>query len=147
MKTNQKGDKKPDSAMYQMTEPARREQRPVVKVRNLFSHVSNACENPSVKKGELHMQENLWGDEGEILIQRTPQKTNGRTQSAYHPVIANSCEFYGHTWEYFGLIGLKKCTVCNLKGYCPGCTPTAPVQDAQPFFCTKHTPLQQDCEA
>jgi hypothetical protein len=141
MKTNQKGDKKPDSAMYQMTEPARREQRPVVKVRNLFSYVSNACENPSVKKGELHMQENLWGEYECIDLQRMPRRTP-ETMS-YTPV---HCELYGHTWEYFGITGLKRCSVCQMKGYCPGCTQHPPTKDAKPFYCTKHTSLQGESE-
>jgi len=92
------------------------------------------------------MQENLWGEEGEILIQRSPRKTNGSTPSAYHPVIAHSCEFYGHTWEYYGLVGLKQCTVCGVKGYCPLCTPTPPLTDAKPFYCTKHTPQHRESE-
>ncbi len=77
-----------------------------------------------------------------VDLQRMPAPTPGT--KSYTPV---HCACYGHTWEYFGITGLKKCMVCQIKGYCPTCTPTAPVQDAQPFFCTKHTPQNAESEA
>ena len=85
------------------------------------------------------MQENLWGEQEIIPLQHTQRKTNGSTPTAYIPATPNSCEFYGHTWEYFGITGLKQCTVCQIKGYCPGCTKTPPLATAQPFYCTRHT--------
>jgi hypothetical protein len=87
------------------------------------------------------MQQNLWGEYECIDIQSIPRGTPEIV--SYTPV---HCEFYGHTWEYFGITGLKRCTVCQIKGYCPGCTPNPPAKDAQPFYCTKHTPRQTGSE-
>ena len=85
------------------------------------------------------MAQNLWGEElDEFDLQRMPQRTPETT--VYTPV---HCACYGHTWEYFGIIGLKRCTVCHIKGYCPGCIPTPPLVTAQPFYCTKHTPTTE----
>ena len=89
------------------------------------------------------MQENLWGEPEEIIpIQRKARKTE--LTASIHIHLDGICNLQGHSWEYFGITGLKVCSVCTVKGYCPGCTPTAPVQDAQPFFCTKHTPLHKE---
>ena len=87
------------------------------------------------------MQQNLWGEYECIDIQRMPGKTPETV--FYTPV---HCEFYGTTWEYFGITGLKQCTVCQIKGYCPGCTPQAPTKEATPFYCTTHTPRQTGSE-
>lgn len=84
----------------------------------------------------------LWGESAnagdpdidQFSLQRKLRKTPGRNIFVH---LFESCNFYGHSWEYFGITGLKKCTVCNINGYCPGCTP--PLADAQPFFCTAHT--------
>ena len=82
------------------------------------------------------MQSNLWGDPEYLDIQRMPRRT---PETAYTPV---HCEFYGHTWVYSGISGQKVCSICHIKGYCPGCTPTAPTEDSKPFFCTEHTPQE-----
>jgi hypothetical protein len=86
------------------------------------------------------MQENLWGEEI-IDLQRVPKPTPGTM--FYTPV---HCACYGHTWEYFGITGLKRCSVCQINGYCPGCTPNPPTKDAQPFYCTTHTLLHNESE-
>ena len=81
----------------------------------------------------------LWGDpdDDNLLLQRKPRRTPGRNIFVH---LFESCSVYGHSWEYFPLYGLKKCSVCKINGYCPGCTPLPPLADAQPFFCTAHTP-------
>ena len=84
------------------------------------------------------MQENLWGEEV-ILIQRKPQRTTGRHSSPAVPFTPDDCLYFGHTWQVIGMQGEKQCSVCHIRGYCPGCSPTPPV-GAQPFFCTRHTP-------
>jgi|GEM_PF-1022210 len=88
------------------------------------------------------MQDNLWGEQEIIPLQRKPQPALVGNQKSEHQTAAHlsTCVYYGHTWEYFGLIGLKKCTVCGEKGYCPLCTPIPPLMSAKPFYCTKHTP-------
>jgi len=86
----------------------------------------------------------LWGESAnagdpdidQFSLQRKLRKTPGRNIFVH---LFENCNFYGHSWEYFGITGLKKCTVCNINGYCPGCTPLPPLADAQPFFCTAHT--------
>jgi hypothetical protein len=79
----------------------------------------------------------LWGDEiDQFSLQRKPRKTAIVETTVHSRVL---CQYQGHSWEYFGLIGLKKCVVCGVNGYCPACTPVAPLQDAQPFYCTAHT--------
>ena len=87
------------------------------------------------------MQQNLWGEEECIDLERMPRKTPDTI--VYTPI---HCTFYGHTWEYFGITGLKRCSVCQVKGYCPGCTKTPPLKTAQPFYCTQHTPQQPESE-
>ena len=81
----------------------------------------------------------LWGDPDDdmLSLQRKPRRTPGANIFVH---LFESCNFYGHSWEYFGITGLKKCAVCHVNGYCPGCTPKPPLPDAQPFFCTAHTP-------
>ena len=51
------------------------------------------------------------------------------------------CRTYGHNWlPLITNAEIKQCCVCGLTGYCPGCVPVAPTAEAQPFFCTRHTP-------
>ena len=86
------------------------------------------------------MQENLWGEEI-VDLQRMPKPTPGTM--FYTPV---HCACYGHTWVYSQISGEKICSICNVKGYCPGCS-TQTSKDAQPFFCTKHTPTESEARA
>ena len=89
------------------------------------------------------MQENLWGEQEEIIpIQRVPRKSE--LTASTHSHLDGLCTMYGHSWEYFGITGLKVCCVCQVKGYCPGCTTHAPIKDAQPFYCTEHTPMHKE---
>jgi hypothetical protein len=83
----------------------------------------------------------LWGEETET---RLPQRRKHTTMTPAHPIKSNplQCRYYGHTWEVIGMSWEKQCTVCGITGYCPGCT-SHPPQGAQPFYCTKHTPQQQ----
>lgn len=94
------------------------------------------------------MQENLWGELEEFIpLQRKTRPTPPSEQEAHQTVDhLSTCVYFGHTWEYYGLIGLKKCIVCGEKGYCPVCTPNPPLLSAKPFYCTKHTPQQQESE-
>ena len=62
-------------------------------------------------------------------------------QEAAALIDAGICQFFGHSWEITEHPDVKECSLCHIRGYCPGCTPIAP-QNAQPFFCTAHT-LQQ----
>jgi hypothetical protein len=83
----------------------------------------------------------------EILIQHTTKKTP-QPHLAYMTVdlSAQDCQWYGHSWQTVGTVGTKNCTQCGITGYCPGCT-SHPPQGAQPFYCTKHTPQQQEVQA
>ncbi len=47
------------------------------------------------------------------------------------------CQFYGHSWESTARPGVKRCYLCGVRGYCPGCTPL-PLKNAKPFCCTRH---------
>lgn len=74
---------------------------------------------------------------------------NGRLQLAY---VAEQTEFtlhfltgepqdrhlHGHSWEQTQNPDVKVCTLCHLRGYCPGCSPFPP-PGAMPFHCTLHT--------
>jgi len=80
------------------------------------------------------MQQNLWGEET-YLLRRKPR----RTPNVSDKLTPTDCLIYGHTWQQAGMSGEKKCSICHIKGYCPGCTPHPP-EGAKPFFCTKHTP-------
>ncbi|MGH2493129.1 MAG: hypothetical protein ACRDIV_00320 [Ktedonobacteraceae bacterium] len=82
----------------------------------------------------------LWDEE---IKTRPPQRSKQAATTPAHPLKPNAlqCRYYGHTWEVIGMSWEKQCTVCGIKGYCPGCTSNPP-QDAQPFSCTKHTPRQ-----
>jgi hypothetical protein len=88
------------------------------------------------------MQENLWGEEV-IPIQHKPHQTTGRHLSPSVPFTPDDCLYFGHTWQVIGMQGEKQCTLCHIKGYCPGCTPTPP-GGAHPFFCTMHTPQPRE---
>jgi hypothetical protein len=83
----------------------------------------------------------------EILIEHMTKKTP-RPHLAYMIVdlSAQDCQWYGHSWQTVGTVGTKNCTQCGTTGYCPGCT-SHPPQGAQPFYCTKHTPKQQEVQA
>jgi hypothetical protein len=86
----------------------------------------------------------LWGEEFEDLsLQRKPRKAPRSIVSPFVH-IDGLCFMQGHSWEYFGITGLKRCVVCQINGYCPGCTPVAPLATAQPFYCTAHTQGGQD---
>ncbi len=84
------------------------------------------------------MTQNLWGEE---IQEPTPQPKQQPTVRNTSPIAltATDCFIFGHSWQVIGMSGEKQCTVCKVKGFCPGCTPTPP-KDAHPFFCTKHTP-------
>jgi hypothetical protein len=53
------------------------------------------------------------------------------------PGVPEECQLYGHTWQRTEQPGVKECVLCHIRGYCPECTPFAPV-GAQPFICTPH---------
>lgn len=79
----------------------------------------------------------------EILIVHTTKKTpRPHLASMMVDLSAQDCQWYGHSWQTVGTAGAKCCTVCGITGYCPGCTSHS-LLDAQPFYCTKHTPRQQ----
>jgi hypothetical protein len=80
------------------------------------------------------MQQTLWGD-----AKPEPRKKSTAPYSITSTVIltAQDCLIYGHGWQPTGISGEKKCLVCGIIGYCPGCT-TAPPQNAEPFSCTRH---------
>ena len=48
------------------------------------------------------------------------------------------CQLYGHSWMLTEHQDVKECLLCGVRGYCPGCTPQAPV-GATAFYCTSHT--------
>ncbi len=81
------------------------------------------------------MQQDLWGD----TIQPPNKQTNHR-ETRDHTVTLTplDCLTYGHSWHTIGLANEKQCSVCGIKGYCPGCTPIPPA-NARPFFCTRHS--------
>ncbi len=81
--------------------------------------------------------QNLWGEE--VLPQPTKRTTPTNTGHVAISLTSQDCFPFGHSWTPAGMSQEKVCSVCGMKGYCPGCTPIAPNQ-AQPFFCTRHTP-------
>ncbi len=81
--------------------------------------------------------QNLWGEE--IQPQSPKRKTPTNKEHGAIPLTAQDCFLFGHSWTPAGMSQEKVCSVCGMIGYCPGCTPIAPKQ-AQPFFCTRHTP-------
>lgn len=52
------------------------------------------------------------------------------------------CQLYGHSWQITEQPRVKVCSLCSIRGYCPGCTPVAP-PGAKPFLCTTHTRQRQ----
>lgn len=54
------------------------------------------------------------------------------------PNIPEDCQLFGHSWHVTEHPDVKECSLCHVRGYCPGCTPLAPA-GAQPFLCTSHT--------
>jgi hypothetical protein len=52
------------------------------------------------------------------------------------------CQTYGHSWELTEYPDIKECQLCHIRGYCPSCTPIAPI-GAQPFYCTTHTKIRE----
>ena len=77
----------------------------------------------------------LWGEQ--IPPQQTKRQTP--TRSTAISLTAQDCLLYGRSFTPAGMNGEKVCTVCSVKGYCPGCIPIVP-SNAQPFYCTRHTP-------
>jgi hypothetical protein len=82
----------------------------------------------------------LWGDEIPQPT-TTPKHTQVRTTSSTIIHTAADCMIFGHDWQTIGLSGEKKCRACGKVGYCPGCTEVPP-PNAQPFFCSRHTPTE-----
>lgn len=82
------------------------------------------------------MQQTLWGDEVPQPVKkpRTPRTT---LTTVIH--TAADCAIFGHDWQLFGFNGVKRCKACQIIGYCPGCL-TTPPENAQPFYCSRHTP-------
>jgi hypothetical protein len=65
----------------------------------------------------------------------TPQTT--RIHVDLVPGIPEECQLYGHDWQITEHRDVQECTLCHIRGYCPGCTPLAPA-NAQPFTCSEH---------
>src|SRR6266699_1224591 len=65
----------------------------------------------------------------------TPQPARVRIDVI--PDVPEECQLYGHSWQITEHRDVQECTLCHIRGYCPGCTPIAPV-GAQPFTCTYH---------
>lgn len=51
--------------------------------------------------------------------------------------LPEDCFFYGHDWQQTEHPDVKECVLCQVRGYCPDCSPVAPA-GAQPFSCTYH---------
>jgi hypothetical protein len=83
----------------------------------------------------------LWGDERPQPT-TTPTYTQVRTTSSTIIHTAVDCPVYGHDWQTIGMSGEKRCTACETRGFCPGCTPN-PSPLAQPYSCSWHTPLTE----
>jgi hypothetical protein len=81
--------------------------------------------------------QDLWGEE--VHPQPTKRKTPQNKGHIDIPLTAQDCRIFGHSFTPAGMSQEKVCQTCGIRGYCPGCTPIAPNQ-AQPFFCTRHTP-------
>ena len=58
------------------------------------------------------------------------------------PTAPEDCQLFGHAWDVTEHQDVKECSLCHVRGYCPGCTPVAPA-GAQPFLCTAHTQQRQ----
>ncbi len=80
----------------------------------------------------------LWGDEETPPHPRTSTSPHTTSPTVIH--TASECPIYGHNWQTIGMSGEKRCTACGTRGYCPDCTPH-PLRDAQPYYCSRHTPL------
>jgi hypothetical protein len=65
----------------------------------------------------------------------TPQITSVHIDLV--PGIPEECQLYGHTWQITEHVDVHECTLCHVRGYCPGCSPLAPA-GAQPFTCSAH---------
>ncbi len=87
------------------------------------------------------MQTTLWGDE-------EPQPAKKRTPTSITSTVihtAQDCLIYGHDWQQFGFNGVKRCKACQIIGYCPGCV-TTPIENAQVFYCSRHTPTESQVQ-
>ena len=81
----------------------------------------------------------LWGE-------RIPQPRRKRNVIS-HPTPApllitgtnNDCEILGHTLSVWDLAGCTICLDCNVKIFCPGCTPKHPTDEhAVSVCCARH---------
>jgi hypothetical protein len=88
--------------------------------------------------------QDLWGNTA--ASPQPSRKAEQQPQAPRRRTATLECAYYGHTWQRIGLSGEKRCTVCGIKGYCPGCTPHPPA-GAHPFYCTKHTPPESAVQA
>ena len=75
-------------------------------------------------------------------ITSTTQQTRTVVHADLIPGIPEDCQLYGHTWQITEKPDVKACELCHIRGYCPECTPHTP-DNAQPFFCTRHTPPER----
>jgi hypothetical protein len=82
--------------------------------------------------------------EGAVMSETTstPPTAPGRYTVVPVEDMPVLCHLYGHSWKETENAAVKACALCHIRGYCPGCTPQAP-DNAQPFFCTAHTPQRQ----
>jgi len=72
------------------------------------------------------------------MNQDTPAAASHATTHILYGVQPVLCQLLGHEWALTEHAEVKMCAVCDIRGYCPGCTPVAP-QGAQPFCCTHHS--------
>jgi hypothetical protein len=109
-----------------------------LKVRFLFSYVITHVRTRVSRKAD-HMQQTLWGDK------ERPQFTRRHTSRTTLPTVVHTTSdgpIYGHNLQTVGMLGEKRCTACSIQGYCQGCISNPPA-NAQPFYCTRHTPLTE----
>lgn len=89
--------------------------------------------------------DDLWGGKQHHITPspRTRRPAPSRSRAAV-TLTAAHCRFFGHTWQVISMAGEKQCTVCGVKGYCPGCTASLlPSKNAQPLYCARHTPRRE----
>ena len=95
-----------------------------------------------IAKGQLFLAQLTtameWGEDAVSNSAETRQPTRAIVYVELIAGLPEDCQLYGHSWRYNGDPGVKECTLCGIRGYCPSCV-SGPPRNARPFTCARHS--------
>ncbi len=83
----------------------------------------------------------LWGERAPQRGKRAKRKAVPQpTITRPYSITGNDCVILGHTLNHYDLAGCSSCIDCQVRVFCPACTPKHPTdENAVPVMCERHS--------